>query len=460
MSRPRKKKENPIHTAVGSWLDSLPPSIVDIIAQHTGCNDYNRTRQQLLDHAPKRWVVYEPMVLLPSGSFTTEPWPALLNSLNSTQKDALWRAILQELSPPSNKPPLTHLAINEGIPLHLSPTPNPSDTTPTHEEEKATQENLLRSPTGLHLLHGDFGPAHPSSQPPSESDFQAALWVSTKQNGIYQTWAPRHTMFSRGNIKEKARLLSFPTTSTTTTTTINNNNKHGNKLAIDLYAGIGYFTFSLAARGLRVLCWELNPWSVEGLRRGAVRNGWVVKVVSPRAPLLNNLHTATTATTASDDTSTTTSTVGMDLRKILTGDEQEEAPQIIVFLEDNKHARQRITTALLSLGTKMETEVVHISCGFLPSSRAVWRDAWEIAAASCQLHGQGTWLHLHENVAEDEVERRKSEVQGLFSRWASEQASQGEKRCEARMQHVELVKTFAPGVWHCVFDVFVCITKV
>ena len=44
----------------------------------------------------------------------------------------------------------------------------------------------------------------------------------------------------------------------------------GKSVLWDLYAGIGYFAFSYAKAGVgKVLCWEINPWSVDGLRRGA-----------------------------------------------------------------------------------------------------------------------------------------------------------------------------------------------
>lgn len=49
--------------------------------------------------------------------------------------------------------------------------------------------------------------------------------------------------------------------------------------AVDLYCGIGYFTFSYLAAGAKtILGWDLNPWSMEGLRRGAVANKWSVDV--------------------------------------------------------------------------------------------------------------------------------------------------------------------------------------
>jgi tRNA wybutosine-synthesizing protein 2 len=93
-------------------------------------------------------------------------------------------------------------------------------------------------------------------------------------------------------------------------------------------------------------------------------------------------------------------------------------------------------------------EVVHVNCGFLPTSEPVWRDAWGMV-----LGGEG-WLHLHENIGVADIEARRGEVQGMFDRWGAEEEQQ-ERRKMAVVEHVELVKTYAPGVWHCVFDVFI-----
>src|SRR5690606_18256943 len=127
-----------------------------------------------------------------------------------------------------------------------------------------------------------FGPAR-TRWPPRQEDLENAFWVSTKQNGIFQTWAPRYTMFSRGNITEKARILDFHRGDAGLERRKKSLAALKGLWAVDLYAGIGYFVFSYAKRGMRVLCWEINPWSVEGLRRGALRNGWKVKLVQGQA---------------------------------------------------------------------------------------------------------------------------------------------------------------------------------
>ena len=452
MARPPKPKQNPVQTAVRTWLDSLPPNLVESLTDQlpttTTTTDTNNTttttdtKQILLDRAPKRWVVYEPMVLLPSGSFSSAPWPALLSSLTPSQKEPLWTAILHQISPTNFKPPLTHLAINEPIPLHLSnPPPQiPTPTTTNQAQDQATlsnpSENLLRAPTSLHPLHGSFGTPSPAT------DFTSALWVTTKQNNLIQTWAPLHTMFSRGNIKEKARLLSFhnpPSTQSSSPSSPPSQFPHRQitlqgrgKYAIDLYAGIGYFTLPLASLGLRVVCWELNPWSVEGLRRGAAANGFSVRVVIP----------SPSSSSSSSPSSTTSTTAGgeevdvdQELADWLAGEEQ-----IVVVQEDNRFAAGRVARLRGLL------EVVHVNCGFLPSSEGVWKDAWGMVGGE-----ENGWLHLHENVGVEGIEARREVLQGLLDRWGEEK----DDGKEGRVEHVELVKTFAPGVWHCVFDVFI-----
>ncbi|KAF4468096.1 tRNA wybutosine-synthesizing 2 [Fusarium albosuccineum] len=379
MTTPKTRKGNPIQVAIHNWIETTK-------FPHPETN--SAWRDELLNTAPKRFTVYEPMALLPTGSFTNLPWTTTLQSVGQEARDQLWSKILAELSGQS-KDSLTHLAVNEGIPLH--------------KDEREADENVLRSPSGLRTLYGNFGPVNISTESPSEEEFGRALWVSTKQNGIFQTWAPRWTMFSRGNIKEKARLLD-----------LGNKARHGNQndcWAVDLYAGIGYFVFSYARLGMRVLCWEINAWSVEGLRRGAKANRWSVRIVQ------------------GDD-------LTLPEEEILSGGEK-----IVVFLESNEEALRRIQS-LQSRG--IARNIRHINCGFLPTSEPTWRHTWEVSVPSSE-----TWLHLHENVGAKDTETRRDEIQRRFDGWG-----EGTERA-AKVEHVELVKTFAPGVWHCVFDVHV-----
>ncbi|KAJ6782188.1 hypothetical protein PWT90_03693 [Aphanocladium album] len=382
---PKPKPHNPIQAAVKPWL----------LEQRTVSDEAaDAWMKYLLSSAPKRFVIYEPMALLPSGSFSNPLWVDILQSSSAESRTALWTMLLKELSLVA-KSPLTHLAINDGIPLE--------------KDDKSGEENVLRSPTGLRMLHGDFGPAWSEAESTGASAFESALWVSTKQNGIHQTWAPRWTMFSRGNVTEKARLLAF---------------KQGKPSpgqlpwAIDLYAGIGYFVFSYAKLGMRVLCWEINPWSVEGLRRGARANKWSIKVVSKPADL------------------------ALPVGEIL-----ESGEQIVVFLEDNQLALKRI---MRLQKVDIARHIVHINGGFLPTSEPIWEPAWNMAKHSTATQ---TWLHLHENVGVHDISSRKTEIEQRFQRWNQVQSNS----LDIIVSHVEQVKTFAPGVWHCVFDV--CIAR-
>jgi tRNA wybutosine-synthesizing protein 2 len=165
--------------------------------------------------------------------------------------------------------------------------------------------------------------------------------------------------------------------------------------------------FSYVKMGLgRVVGWELNPWSVEGLRRGAIANGWRVKVVS--------------------------SSESLGLR-----DEQ-----IVVLLEDNVKAKERFSC----LDSRDVKNIKHVNCGLLPTSEGSWETALGLVS------GEG-WLHLHENVGVHDVEARRGEIEDIFRGWLRE--ANDERR--VTVEHVEFVKTFAPGVWHCVFDV--CVTS-
>jgi len=380
---PKSKPINPVEEILHPWLLALPPSLLEEI---------QATIDSLISTAPKRWVVYPPMLLLPSGSFSSPSWKSLLSHFPPSQIQDLWTLLLHRISKKEGKGILTHLAVNAGIPL-------------TKSEQDIEGENILRTPSGLLMLYGDFGPALQGDSRPSERDFEEAFWVSTKQNGIVQIWAPRYTMFSRGNVKEKARLLGFhdsPRAGEEEVGRLNERERRENT-AVDFYAGIGYFVFSYVAMGMgKVVGWELNSWSVEGLRRGAAANGWEVKVVKRN-------------------------------EDVIVGDER-----IVVFLENNQMAGQRMEK-LKNIG-----EVKHVNCGLLPTSEASWEMTLGI------LQGDG-WLHLHENVGVHDVEGRKGAIEGMLRNWLEERKDSR----EVKVEHVEFVKTFAPGVWHCVFDVYI-----
>jgi tRNA wybutosine-synthesizing protein 2 len=415
----------------------VPQSIID----KTGSSKAELGKA-LVDAAPKRWVVYHPMVLLPAGSFASETWVEVLALLDQGHEEDLWARVVAEIGRRegvgADGSRVSRLSVNEGIP------PTQGRDTRCHRGDRRTgreggdgsgdafvtrddasgeaeagsgedeEENVIRAPTNLRMLHGDFGP-EPTAESrlnPRGDDFDRAFWVATKQNGIVQTWAPRYTMFSRGNVKEKARLLDFHRAGA------DRKRLRGHAFAVDLYAGIGYFTFSYAKLGMRVLCWEINPWSVEALRRGAVMNGWSVRI-APREYLKGG------ETRASE---------------LVFGNDPET---VIVFPETNENALARMSELVNSrMGSP---DIVHVNCGLLPWSTPSWEPGLKMISRP-----EG-WLHLHENVGVADIEPRRKQVQTLFDRWLAGDGEGG----KAAVEHVEQVKTYAPGVWHCVFDVHV-----
>ncbi|KAI0809522.1 S-adenosyl-L-methionine-dependent methyltransferase [Xylaria sp. FL0064] len=524
--RPPRPKRNPIETAIKSWYEKHENYLK---------NQYDVS--DLITQAPKRWTAYGPLVLLPAGSFTTAAWRDALASAASSctagltyddetpgEEDEnlrgpalLWKTILAEIAA-SPKANLTHLTVNEGIPLHsksssegTGPSTEIGPGTGAGETGSGASENILRSPSGLRMLYGDFGPyelLNPQSAAgegslehgiATEEDFSRAFWVSAKQSGITQTWAPRWTMFSRGNVKEKARILDFhssrnsaiPRDSATTTTPPSTARRGPNEqasdlshrhipatqrlgaLAIDLYAGIGYFAFCYAAQGFRVLCWELNPWSVEGLRRGAEANGWSMRVIHPRPTSHSSSHNSNPDPNVAEDAEAEGEDEEM-LRELLAGNET-----IVVFLEDNARAADRIrkldelTRAQetqhagdhdskprnedrderrIRTGVRM-SDIMHVNCGLLPTSRGSWGTAWEIAREAPRA-----WLHIHENVGVADIEVKREEIREWFVERAQtlkESSEEENREVDVCAEHVELVKTFAPDVWHCVFDLYV-----
>ncbi|QPG97869.1 hypothetical protein C2857_006957 [Epichloe festucae Fl1] len=407
--QPHQPHSDPIQTAISKWTSTISPPTDDAAAASAWA-------QELSSNAPKRFTIYEPMALLPAGSFGNPPWTTELARHSAAVTDSLWTTLLQELSRSEgrSKSRLTHLAANEGIPLLRDQGGGGGGGCDRREEE-----NVMRSPSGLRMLHGDFGPPEPDC-PPSRNDFANAFWVSTKQNGILQTWAPRWTMFSRGNVKEKARLLGFPRAPPGSEEEEEGGGR-SHVWAVDLYAGIGYFAFCYAKLGMRVLCWELNPWSVEALRRGARLNKWSVDVFSrPGTSVPSEDMMASTA-------------------------------RIVLLAEDNGIARWRTEDMKKRRrGGPWLRDVRHVNCGLLPTSRLTWDCALSLTRTTTTA-GQPAWLHLHENVGEADVEPRRREIELLLG---GDPGEEGLNRC-IRVDRVEKVKTYAPGVWHCVFDVLV-----
>ncbi|EGC47397.1 tRNA wybutosine-synthesizing protein [Histoplasma capsulatum var. duboisii H88] len=372
---------------------------------------------------PKRFTVYTPLLLLPSNTFSLPPeWATLYNTFSSAQRQELYAYIVASFAPMG----VTHIAISAPI----------SPTTATGID------NRIRSPTGLAPLYGDFGEA--SDHVGGEAGRgESALWVRAVQNrGIVQIWAPFHSMFSRGNVVEKARILGIESPFEGLDDGFDDSGKRllgqrtGDIAVVDMYAGIGYFVFSYLKRGVgRVLGWEINGWSIEGLCRGCKENGWGVKVVKV-------------------DKKTGEIEGGID--GLAMGLREED--RVVIFHGDNKFATDVIRALEEAMQrTKTWKRIRHVNLGLLPSSKPSWEGAVKVLDTEA-----GGWIHVHENVDIKSIgmmeEGIAKEISSLLSssRGSAQLAPSSQPFIPAaKCIHVERIKTYAPGVMHCVFDIYI-----
>jgi tRNA wybutosine-synthesizing protein 2 len=391
------ESKNAVIKALYNALSQLPTSLLEVL---------DLTPSFLASTFPESYSVYRPLLLLPSHAFSSPPWTRFIERYpaDSPTLVRIWKAATVSVG-------CTHLAINAGIPL---------------QNKNTSRDNILRSPTNLTPIYGDFGSISTKTriEAPTMDDFEQAFWVSTTQNNIHQVWAPMYTMFSRGNIREKTRLLTHPNVVSCAGSTV-----------VDLYAGIGYFAFSYARAGLRpILCWELNSWSIEGLRRGAKLNGWSTHIfTSTSVPNLNS----------SDQ----------DIQEWVAA-----VPDVdfLIFQQSNEYASSIIP---LLTSSQCIPPIRHINLGLLPSSSLSWPTAIRVSDPKL-----GGWLHVHENVGVNEIAQKSDEIecvlQSLLDHGKVEREEEGKERRKVRVEHVERVKTFAPGVVHVVFDCWFDGTKV
>ncbi|KAJ9654407.1 S-adenosylmethionine-dependent methyltransferase [Neophaeococcomyces mojaviensis] len=292
-----------------------------------------------------------------------------------------------------------------------------------------SDENIMRSPTNLRPLYGDFGPDSLFStreSGPGQADSDAAFWVETSQlSGIRQVWAPRWTMFSRGNIREKGRILGQQSTFPGLTEEDLNQPLPAIDV-VDFYVGIGYFALSYLKRGIRrVFGWEINGWSVEGLRRGCERNGWQCLTVSVSADVEGRDRAVGVVVKALHDM--------CDLR-------------CIVFHGDNQFAEGTMA-AVRDVLKKEEVaiNVRHCNLGLLPTSKGSWE-----GGVSCIDTKWGGWLHVHENAEISQVEVKRQAILDILAAMVKTKKGNG---WQISCEHTEMVKTYAPGVGHFVFDI-------
>lgn len=397
-NRPPKETSNPLIDGISRFLRS-----------HAAETSHNITVPTVL---PKRYTIYKQLLMLPANVFTSPPaWAQLYTYLDDTNRQTLYESIASSFRPLG----ITHVALNAPIELTNSST---------------GIENRMRSPVGLVPLYGDFGPMlEPGKEQPDSNDFNEALWVQTAQNGgIIQCWAPVYTMFSRGNVTEKARILGLGNRFDGLDAASLSGKRVGEISVVDLYAGIGYFSFSYLKRGVkRVWGWELNGWSVEGLRRGCLKNGWGCKVI----PL--------------DESGAL-----RDITYEAVVNELMDEDRIVLFHGDNRLAAEimgNIQPLLLQEKHAAWAAIRHVNLGLLPSSQPTWDISLKLLG-----HKYGGWAHVHENVDISEIDAKRGDIVAEYKSLGS---SLGGQDLQITCDHVEKVKTYAPGVMHCVYDIHI-----
>lgn len=409
---------------------------------------------------PKRYTIYPPLLLLPHNFPThSQQWAAFYESLSQTDKEALFRCVAED---GFQKIGISRVAINAPISAETETVEGEDDDDGTPEtgspelrrqqqqqREKITKhENILRSPSGLVPVYGDWGTTLSSLTPserssllhrPTSQDFRNTFWTSASQHeGITQCWAPLYTMFSRGNVSEKARILGLQSSFLgLTTDSLGHQEEIGNVDVVDFYVGIGYFAFCYLERGVRrVYGWDINPWSIEGLRRGCEKNDWKCLVVRV------------------DGYGQVEGGVKQLAERIREGDEQRQAEDVVrcvAFLGDNRWTA-RVMEELETEFQRMRRpglNVRHVSLGLLPTSKDSWLNAVKILV-SMNERGRGGWAHIHENVDVRRIEEMAEEIAKDVNSLVKSQ-SRG-RPYDVSILHVEQVKTYAPGVMHCVFD--------
>lgn len=217
-------------------------------------------------------------------------------------------------------------------------------------------------------------------------------------------------MFSRGNITEKARLLTLPSV----VQAVEEGRLGSGSTTVDLYCGVGYFSFSYVKAGItKVLGWDLNPWSIEGLRRGAIANKWGVTVFNEDR---------------------------MEFEDVAKSDDQ-----LVVFNENNELAPERIAKMKAHL-----PPIRHINCGMLPSSTACLR----LAAGMIDFRFD-CWIHVHGNFLISEVDEKAEEIRQELQSYVAKERG---REARVEVEHIERVKSYAPGVEHRVLDILIAAT--
>ena len=162
-----------------------------------------------------------------------------------------------------------------------------------------------------------------------------------------------------------------------------------------------------------MFCWEINPYSVEGLTRGMKKNGFGEAYVIKRNQVV-------------------------DFSKVI-------ETKCVIFLESNIYCIERLEEIMSQVhnGTNLDLNISHINLGLLPFST----DSWPYACKLIDLYGDkhsNAWIHVHENVAVAQFDTKMDSIRIELQELS--------KTRNVTPVWLEKVKTFAPDVYHVVAD--------
>lgn len=381
----------------------------------------------LLASVPQKWEHYSDFTLLPPSAFLAEPWPQVLKHLvqldhTQPQQNSSALLIMEQLEKlVQDALGSSHIARKAIIPVQdilrrpkIRPLTgdwgihNRFKSWIEHDQVGLLDHHTVQEQQQVEAL------THAADAEPTPENFASAYWAMTCQNQVWYSWAPMFTMFSAGNITEKERVAhSRPIFDAR------------DKIVVDLYAGIGYFTlvYLLHAGARTVHACEWNPWSVEGLARGADRNGirWS-KVSSLEDASANGQEL---------------STISKQIQRTPKKSTKPTAPlgNLVIYPGDNA---QWISC--------FENQAHHVNLGLIPSAELGW-----VLGVRALCPKEGGYLHVHHNIRVGEEESFKAyllqSLKQQFAEWKAEQ------EWDLHIRHMENIKSFAPLVFHYVADV-------
>ncbi|KAI1321785.1 tRNA wybutosine-synthesizing protein 2 [Mortierella claussenii] len=399
----------------------------------------------LIASIPQKWEHYSDFTLLPSSAFVTPLWISVLEHLQALDitEDhhrgtegvmARWDQLIQSSLQSTNIARKAIIPVQDVLrrpqirpltgdwKLH-----NQYKTWTDIKDQKLLKHQDMNVADSLSKIQGSNSNSNSAATPasshditaPTEDNFLATYWAETCQNHVHYVWSPMFTMFSAGNITEKERVAqSRPIFDSQ------------DKVVVDLYAGIGYFTLVyLVHAGAKVVhACEWNPWSVEGLVRGANRNGISWKAYRGPALLKQEQQLY--------DQKIIPSSV---MRRSADRTKKKAAKdhgQLVIYPGDNAQWIHFF-----------ENQAHHVNLGLIPSAEPGW-----VLGVRALCPKEGGYLHVHHNIRVGEEQVFASyllkTLDALFAAWKPDGRS-----WSLQIRHIENVKSFAPMVFHYVLDV-------